>query len=116
LIVIVVLVSSSLLVAWTFLPDKEGSSAEFFVGVQLGYGGVDDCKALVDKFKNYTNLFVISSFSVTQSNTSLNQVCDYIYDAGLSFIIYFQAILPSHNYDPQNWTMASAESPSPTQQ
>lgn len=109
LIIIVVLVLSSLLVVWTFLPDEEAVSSEFFVGVQLGYGGVDDCKALVDKVKDYTNLFVISSFSVTQSNTSLNEVCDYIYDAGLSFIIYFQAIAPSYKYDPQNWTIQAKE-------
>jgi parallel beta-helix repeat protein len=109
LIIIVVLVSSSLLVVWTFLPDEDVSGAEFFVGVQLGYGGVDDCKALVDKVKDYTNLFVISSFSVTQNDADLNEVCDYIYDAGLSFIIYFQAIAPSYKYDPQNWTIHAKE-------
>jgi len=109
LVIIVVLISSSLLVIWSFLPDENGLSAEFFVGVQLGYGGVDDCKALVDKVKNYTNLFVISSNDITQNDTELNEVCDYIYDAGLSFIIYFQYTSVNYRYDAQNWTIQAKE-------
>jgi parallel beta-helix repeat protein len=109
LAIIVVLVSSSLLVIWNFLPDENGSSAEFFVGVQLGYGGVDDCKALVDKVKNYTNLFVISSYAVTQNDADLNEVCDYIYDAGLSFIIYFEYTSVNYMYSTQNWTIQAKE-------
>lgn len=108
-VIIVVLISSSLLVIWSFLPDKNGSSAEFFVGVQLGYGGVDDCKALVDKVKNYTNLFVISSYDVTQNDADLNEVCDYIYDSGLSFIIYFQYTSVNHQYSTKNWTIQAKE-------
>jgi len=108
-VIIVVLISSSLLVIWSFLPDENGLSAEFFVGVQLGYGGVDDCKALVDKVKNYTNLFVISSNDITQNDTELNEVCDYIYDAGLSFIIYFQYTSVNYRYDAQNWTIQAKE-------
>jgi len=109
LVIIVVLVSSSLLVIWSFLPDENGLGAEFFVGVQLGYGGVDDCKALVDKVKNYTNLFVISSYDVTQKDTDLNEVCDYIYDSGLSFIVYFQYTSVNHHYDTKNWAIQAKE-------
>jgi parallel beta-helix repeat protein len=108
-VVAAIVLSSSFLVIWSFLPHEDGSSAEFFVGVQLGYGGVDDCKALVDKVKDYTNLFVVSSYAVTERDTELNEVCDYIYDAGLSFIIYFQYTSVNHHYSIQNWTTQAKE-------
>jgi len=109
LAVTAILLSSSFLVIWTFLADDYSSSKPFFVGVQLGYGGIDDCKALVDKVKNYTNLFVVSSSAVTRDEADLNEVCDYIYDAGLSFIVYFQTISASYKYDTQNWTILAKE-------
>jgi hypothetical protein len=81
-----------------------GENTEFFVGVQLGYGDVDDCKALVDKVKNYTNLFVISSGDIMPNKTALNEVCDYIYDAGLSFFLYFPLTATLvYRYSVQDW-------------
>ena len=100
-----IVLSSSFLVIWNFLPHGDGLGTEFFVGVQLGYGGVDDYKALVDKVKNYTNLFVTSSYDVTQHDAELDEVCDYIYDAGLSFIVYFQYTSVNHHFDIQKWTI-----------
>ncbi|MGD2066913.1 MAG: hypothetical protein PVI43_07095 [Candidatus Bathyarchaeota archaeon] len=114
LAIIAILVSSSLLVVWTFLPAEKGKEEdvvdpEFFVGVQLGYGNVDDCKALVDKVKDYTNLFVVSSPDVTEENATLTETCDYIYDAGLNFIVYFQYTTVNHNFAVQNWTRQAKE-------
>jgi len=109
LVVTTILLSSSFLVIWSFLPDENSLGPEFFVGVQLGYGEVDDCKALVDKVKDYTNLFVISSGAVTHNDTDLNEVCDYIYDAGLYFIVYFQTLSASYKFHVQNWAILAKE-------
>jgi len=109
LVITVIVLSSSFLVIWSFLPDEDSLGSEFFVGVQFGYGGVDDCKALVNKVKNYTNLFVISSSDVTRDEADLTEVCDYIYDTGLYFIVYFQTISTSYKYDTQNWTILAKE-------
>jgi hypothetical protein len=65
------------------------STQEFFVGVEFAYGNASDLKALVDKVKNYTNLFVIGSLEISFNQTALNEACDYIVDAGLHFIVLF---------------------------
>ena len=70
---------------------RNGNSASgFFVGVEFAYSNnVGDLKSLVDKVKDYTNLFVIGSVAMTFNDTALDESCDYIYDAGLYFIILF---------------------------
>jgi len=66
------------------------STSEFFVGVEFAYSNnVDDLKSLVDKVKDYTNLFVLGAVEMTFNKTALDESCDYIYDAGLYFIILF---------------------------
>jgi hypothetical protein len=66
------------------------SASGFFVGVEFAYSNnVEDLKSLVDKVKDYTNLFVIGSVGMTFNDTALDESCDYIYDAGLYFIILF---------------------------
>jgi len=66
------------------------STSEFFVGVEFAYSNnVEDLKNLVDKVKDYTNLFVLGSVDITFNNAALDESCDYIYDAGLYFIILF---------------------------
>ena len=64
---------------------------EFFVGVEMAYAGAgfDDVEILVDKVKNYTNLFVIGSPEISFNVTLLNEACDYIYNSGLHFIVLF---------------------------
>ncbi|MHC3129289.1 MAG: right-handed parallel beta-helix repeat-containing protein [Candidatus Bathyarchaeota archaeon] len=109
LVVTAILLSSSFLVIWTFLAEKNSLSPKFFVGVQLGYGGVDDYKALVDKVKDYTNLFVVSSSAVTRDEADLTEVCDYLYDAGLYFIVYFQTLSASYKFHVQNWAILAKE-------
>ena len=64
--------------------------SEFFVGVEFAYSGnVEDLKALVDKVKDYTNLFVIGSIEITFDQSALDEACDYIVDSGLHLIVLF---------------------------
>ncbi len=66
------------------------SNKEFFVGVEFAYSDhVNDLKSLVDELKSYTNLFVIGSVNMTFNKAVLDEACDYIYDAGLYFIVLF---------------------------
>ncbi len=87
-IAIVLLSTPFLIVAW--LGDQQHSTTpEFFVGVEFAYGDENDLKDLVDKVKDYTNLFVIGSLDISVNQSLLNATCDYLYAAGLSFIVYF---------------------------
>jgi parallel beta-helix repeat protein len=75
-----------------FLPDPQAAPPEFYVGVQCGYNNVTLCKGLIDKTKNYTNLFIIGATDIAKNSTLLNEVCDYAYDAGLHFSVYFSTV------------------------
>ena len=75
-------------------------TSEFFMGVELAYGNLTDCIALVDKVKNFTNLFVVGSLEISMNHSMLNATCDYISEAGLSFIVFFTdpTIYPYNTY------------------
>jgi len=73
------------------------------VGVEYAYGNqVDEVKALVDKVKDYTNLFVLGSVGLTFNQAALNEACDYIFHAKLTFIVLFTG-LDMYNYDITQW-------------
>jgi len=66
------------------------STRPFYVGVEFAYGNeFSQLKALVDKVKDYTNLFVIGSVDLTFNRTALDESCDYIFASGLNFIVLF---------------------------
>ena len=83
-ILIAIIVSPLFLVIWNFDIDEQNSDPEFFVGVEYAIDNhsVEDCKALVDRVKNFTNLFVVDSVGITFDINNLNEVCDYVYDSG----------------------------------
>src|SRR3972149_7426647 len=81
-IVLIAILTVSIVATIDWL-GKVHSTSEFFVGVEFAYGNASDLKDLVDKVKNYTNLFVIGSLEISFSQTALNEACDYIVDAGL---------------------------------
>ncbi len=100
-----------------FLDDtfKANNRSPFYVGIEFGYGNATDCKALIDKVKDYTNLLVISSTNITQSEASLNETCDYAYAAGMHIMVYFPNSDPIYNnngggsYHAYLWAMAAKE-------
>ncbi len=109
-IILIVLVSVSFFVTIKLVNDQR-PAPEFFVGVEFAYpysnssdlkSLVSDLKSLVDKVKNYTNLFVIGTPQITFNQTLLNETCDYINDAGLSFIVLFTD-KSMYSYEPSAW-------------
>ena len=75
---------------------NESSEEKVFFGVTYGQDSVDEARLLIDKVKNYTNLFIIDSYTITTNNTSpqvLNEICDYAAKANLHFIVYFFSFL-----------------------
>jgi hypothetical protein len=88
ILIVVLFVSIIATVEWWL--DDAPSNSEFYVGVEFAYSGnVSDLKALVDKVKDYTNLFVIGSIEVTFNQTALDESCDYVVDSGLNLIVFF---------------------------
>lgn len=68
---------------------------DFFVGVDIAYGDVEEVKRLADEVGSYTNLFVLGCTGVTQNRVKLNEACQYLFDKGLFFIVYQEYPLDS---------------------
>jgi parallel beta-helix repeat protein len=102
---IVLLLISGLTAFQLFSPSQtEAASNPFYVGIEFGYGNVSDCKALVDKVCNYTNLLVISTSVITQNEAALNDTCNYAYAHGMHLIIYFTQY-SGNGFYPYLWAM-----------
>jgi hypothetical protein len=62
----------------------------FYVGVTYCGDSVSEAKQLIDRVKNYTNLFVIQSGSLQHGHklAQLKEIIDYAVDSNLHFIVY----------------------------
>jgi hypothetical protein len=94
-IIIIIAILISLLVVSLFLTwggVSESSPSNVFVGIDAAYDNVTELEQLVDKVSSYTNTIVIGSTGITFNLTKLNEVCQYIYDRGMYFMIYAHPI------------------------
>ncbi len=111
--VLAVLLITLLVVVIVFAFDRISTSRspDFHVGVEFAYSHnlndsqtiLNDLKALVDKVENYTNLFIIGLPQVSLNQTLLVQSCDYISNAGLSFIVLYTDTT-KYDYNLREWT------------
>lgn len=66
-----------------------------YVGVAFGGNTVAEAKALIDRTKNYTNLFILQSGPISYNETATTEICDYATAAGQSIIVYFGDLAPN---------------------
>lgn len=104
--ILIIAISLFYVIEWIW---NEKPSPKIFVGVEFAYGDANDCKNLVDKVKNYTNLFIIGLPELTFNQTRLNELCDYIYASGLHFIVMFTNPQSYRSYHPYVWIMKAVE-------
>jgi len=80
----------SLFLSYGFLSGEDVSEepSDFFFGVDIAYGDVDVIKELIDEVGSYTNLFLIGSTGISHNATKLNEICQYLYEKDLYFIVY----------------------------
>jgi hypothetical protein len=89
---VILLVLSIVISAFSLVqPNKNGSSPNcgVFFGVTYGSNTTSEAKLLIDKVKDYTNLFIVDSYPISTNETNLNEVCDYAVSKGLNIIVYF---------------------------
>ena len=60
-----------------------------YVGVTYCGNSVEEGKMLIDKVKDYTNLFVLQSGTLQRDLESVDELGDYAVSAGLAFLPYF---------------------------
>jgi hypothetical protein len=92
-----------------YVDDYSLSKKDLFFGVSFGLNTTSEAKLLIDKVKDYTNLFVINSWTVSTNETALNEICDYAAKANLNFMVFFsfvsRVIYPWH----QTWLDTAKE-------
>ena len=99
-LIVIILISLFLLFNWG--SSNQNPSRDFYIGVEYAYGNQSsEVSSLVDKVKDYTNLFVLGAEMSTISS-DLTNACDYIYAADLSFIVQFKGLY-EYDYDITNW-------------
>jgi hypothetical protein len=106
--ILIALIVLSLFLVFNSLSNQT-TSRQFYVGVEYAYGNnetaqvqVSQIKALVDKVKDYTNLFVIGSVGFKFDQPALSEACDYIFNAKLYFIVLFTG-LDMYSYSITDW-------------
>jgi len=71
---------------------NQASKEDFFFGVSFGLNTSSEAKVLIDKVKEYTNLFVINSWEISTNETALNEICEYAVNTKMHFIVFFDFI------------------------
>ena len=79
--------------------NKEQPSV--YVGVAFQGETVTEAKVLIDRVKNYTNLFVLGASPVSRDESATNEVCDYAIANGLDLMVNF-GYYDSHAFSPDD--------------
>lgn len=65
----------------------DSTSPDVYVGIDAAYDN-QTITTLIDEVSSYTNLFIVGCTATTENQTRLDSICQYLYDRGMSFIIY----------------------------
>jgi hypothetical protein len=71
------------------ITNEASTKNSFYVGVTYGGNTVEGAKLLIDKVKNYTNLFILDSGDLQRNTAAINEIGDYAIACGLNFATYF---------------------------
>jgi hypothetical protein len=87
---IVILVGSiTLVIVNPFSTHNTSKKKPFYVGVTFCGNTTIEAKQLVDRVKNYTNLFVLQSGPLERNTSAINEIGDYATSFGLNFLIFW---------------------------
>ncbi len=92
ILVVVILIPILIVSLFVTFGGVYAQSVELFVGVDAAYDNVEEIKLFVDEVSSYTNTVILGSTGITHNFTKLNDVCQYIYDKRMYFMIYAHPI------------------------
>ncbi len=86
---LILLIVTALLFVSCSITSSKKEPANFYVGVTFCGNTTAEAKLLIDKVKDYTNLFVLQSWAISNNETTTTEICDYAVASGLSIIVNF---------------------------
>jgi hypothetical protein len=92
-VLLLVVLSAVLLYART--PVESTTTQKPYIGVAFGGDTVEQAKALIDRTRNYTNLFILQSGPISYNETATTEICNYATAARQSIIVYFGDLAPN---------------------
>lgn len=96
-IALILIVSVGLVAFAGYTFSSKKYDPPFHVGVTFGGDNSAEAKLLIDRVKDYTNLFVVASGPLQNNLTELENTCDYAVKAGLDLIVYFGSYQTQRN-------------------
>jgi hypothetical protein len=98
LVIIAVFIVSAFAALEIYKPSPAVASKKpFYVGVTYCGNSITEAEQLIDRVKNFTNLFVVQSGPLMDNGTALDQICDYAVNSGLNIIVYMTNGVPTIN-------------------
>lgn len=88
ILVILLVLTLSITFAYYFFADTANTSEEFYVGVAFCGNTTQEAKLLIDRVKDYSNLFVLQSGPISKNKSAINEICDYAVKSDLDFIVF----------------------------
>jgi hypothetical protein len=100
MLILIVLVSAFAAISFNNATSKhEMNNKPFYVGVTYCGNSAMEAQELIDKVKNYTNLFVLQSGALMLNFTATEQICDYAIISGLNIILCYTTNCLGNNLD-----------------
>ena len=82
-VILVIVIGVATVISYTSLNKKP-----FYVGVTFGGSTAEEAKVLIDKVKDYTNLFILQSGTLQSNDTKIEEIGDYAVNSGLNYMVY----------------------------
>ena len=86
-IFLIIIVLTPTIIALNGASAKNVSNKPFYVGVTYCGSSVQEAKELIDKVKNYTNLFILQSEPLTKNSAAMDEIGDYACNSNLNYAI-----------------------------
>ncbi len=96
---VILILAAALPLLFSYAQNNNSRKDPVYVGVAFAGNSTTQAEMLIDKVKDYTNLFILDSGinAISLNETASREVCDYAVNAGLNIIINMGS------WTPNNW-------------
>jgi hypothetical protein len=87
---LILIVVGAFFFGYTSFPNNDTPTTKtpFFFGVDIAYPDLTLVKSRIDQLSAYANLIIIGCTNITYDPIKLTEVCQYIYDKNMYFMVY----------------------------